>query len=126
MKKGLLLVAVFLSGCWGFQQGSLDDADLFNWENESVTMAQFVRDHKKCLGAPDRPTQQNRLQKFLLPQKPYTIPKWDGLWATFESRQYGETGQRISLSVPSGTGYAAPSSYRRCMMRKEYYLLGYN
>ncbi|MHA1550109.1 MAG: hypothetical protein ACTSXV_01485 [Alphaproteobacteria bacterium] len=89
-------------------------------------MRQFVRDHKKCLGAPDRAVRPTRIQKFLLPDKPYTIAKWDSIWATFESRQYGEAGQRISLSIPSNGGYAAPNSYRRCMIRKNYLLIGYN
>ncbi|MBN2675666.1 MAG: hypothetical protein JXR30_00240 [Alphaproteobacteria bacterium] len=119
-------MSLFLCGCWGFQEGSLDDADVFHWENETVTMSQFVRDHKHCLGAPERATRPNRIQKFLLPNKPYTIAKWDSLWATFESRQYGETGQRISLSIPSQGGYDSPNSYRRCMIRKGYLLIGYS
>lgn len=124
--KGIHLVfLLFLTGCWGAQQGSLDDADVFHWENETVTMRQFVRDHKKCLGAPERATRPSRIQKFLLPYKPYTVAKWDSLWATFESRRYGEVGQRISLSVPSNTGYASANSYRRCMLRKNYALIGY-
>ena len=125
MRGRILILLLFLGGCWGMQQGSLEDADLFHWENDHVTMRQFVRDHKKCLGAPERAVRPSRIQKFLLPYKPYTVPRWDWLWATFESKQYGETGQRISLSVPSNGGYSSPDRYRRCMIKRNYAEIGY-
>ncbi len=121
-----LLIVFLLSGCFGFQKGDISNADVFHWENDKVTIGQFVVDHKQCLGVYGAPAQQSSWQKMLLPFKPYTVPQWDSIWATFENRDTQETGQRIAYSVPSNSGYASPSSYRKCMMKRDYYLVEYS
>jgi len=121
---GIVLCGM-LSGCFGIQSGSLDDADVFHWENDYATFPQFVQDHKRCLGVTDNPTPYSRFQKLLMPYRPYTVPKWDSIWATFESRGGAETSQRIALSVVSNSGFDSPSSYRKCMLKTGYYLLDY-
>jgi len=93
--------------------GSLDDATVYHWEHDHATMSKFVQDHKNCLGSTGS-GQRSRFANMLSPMEPATVPQWDSLWATFESRGHREVGQRIAFSIPSGES-GQLHSYRGCM-----------
>ena len=119
---GCFVLVLLLPGCLTFPvPGNLDDAQVFHWENENVIMAKFITDHKSCLGVKgNKPKTQ--MSNIFNNMKPNTVPKWDGLWATFESRDYREAGQRIAFSVPSDGGNAIGNNYKRCMENLGYRL----
>ncbi len=112
-----------LCACSSPNGGSIDNATILNWENESVTTEQFVRDHKACLGI-TQPSYmpRSRLSKLLSPNQGTRMPDWDGLWVTFQSNEYRDVGQRALLSVPSNTTSKSVGSYRKCMFRRGYLL----
>ena len=121
----MLKVILFLGlvGCASPNSGSIDNATILNWENESVTTEQFVRDHKACLGI-NQPSYmpRSRLAKLLSPNQSARMPDWDGLWVTFQSNEYKDVGQRSLLSVPRNTTSKSVGSYRTCMFRRGYLL----
>ena len=121
----MLKVILFLGlvGCASPNSGSIDNATILNWENESVTTEQFVRDHKSCLGI-NQPSYmpRSRLAKLLSPNQSARMPDWDGLWVTFQSNEYKDVGQRSLLSVPRNTTSKSVGSYRKCMFRRGYLL----
>lgn len=119
----LFLGFIGLLGCASPNGGSIDDATILNWENESVTTEQFVRDHKSCLGI-NTPSYmpRSRLAKLLSPNQSARMPDWDGLWVTFQSNEYRDVGQRALLSVPRNTTSKSVGSYRKCMFRRGYLL----
>ncbi len=118
----LLIYTLFLNGCLAFPTpGNLDDAHVFHWENNYVTMEKFIDDHKSCLGVRGIQT-KTQASNIFNNMKPKTVPKWDSLWATFESRSYKEAGQRIAFSIPSEGGNGNANNYRRCMLDLGYYL----
>ena len=104
MRFRYIVFALVLSACASANRGSIDDATILNWENESVTMEQFVRDHKSCLGI-NEPSYmpRSRIAKLLSPNQSSIMPDWDGLWVTFQSNEYRDIGQRALLSVPRNT-----------------------
>ncbi|MCL2017607.1 MAG: hypothetical protein FWG80_02445 [Alphaproteobacteria bacterium] len=112
-----------LVGCSSPRGGSIENATVLNWENEMVTTEQFVRDHKVCLGI-TKPAHQprSRAAKLLMPNQASQMPDWDGLWVTFQSNEYRDTGQRMLLSVPPNTASRSIGSYRKCMFRRGYLL----
>ena len=118
-------IAFFLlfSACASVNRGNIDNATILNWENESVTMEQFVRDHKACLGI-TRPSYmpRSRIAKLLAPNQSAQMPDWDGLWVTFQSNEYKDIGQRSLLSVPRNGTSKTVGAYRRCMFRRGYLL----
>ena len=67
--------ALLLAACSSPNRGSIDNATILNWENESVTMEQFVRDHKSCLGT-DREsyTPRSRIAKLIAPNQSWPWP----------------------------------------------------
>ena len=110
-----------LTGCLAFPTpGNIEDANVFHWENNYVTTGKFIQDHKSCLGVRGQQTKTQGSNIFNN-MKPKTVPKWDGLWATFESRDFKEAGQRIAYSIPSEGGNSNMSNYKKCMIS-----LGYN
>ncbi len=115
--------ALLLVACSSPNRGSIDNATILNWENESVTMEQFVRDHKSCLGI-DREsyTPRSRIAKLIAPNQSAQMPDWEGLWVTFQSNEYKDAGQRSLLSVPRNTTSKTVGAYRRCMFRRGYLL----
>lgn len=123
MRFKYLVLLLALSGCASVNRGSIDDATVLNWENESVTMEQFVRDHKTCLGI-DEPSYmpRSRIAKLLSPNQSNIMPDWDGLWVTFQSNEYRDVGQRSLLSVPRNTTSKTVGAYRKCMFRRGYLL----
>ncbi len=123
MRFKYLVLLLALSGCASVNRGSIDDATVLNWENESVTMEQFVRDHKTCLGI-DEPSYmpRSRIAKLLSPNQSSIMPDWDGLWVTFQSNEYRDVGQRSLLSVPRNTTSKTVGAYRKCMFRRGYLL----
>ena len=114
---------LLLSACASVNRGSIDDATILNWVNESVTMEQFVRDHKACLGI-NEPSYmpRSRISKLLSPNQSNIMPDWDGLWVTFQSNEYKDVGQRALLSVPRNTTSKSVGAYRKCMFRRGYLL----
>ncbi len=118
-----IFLALALTSCASVNRGNLDNATVLNWENESVTTEQFVRDHKACLGI-DRPAHQprSRISKLLAPNQSGQMPDWDGLWVTFQSNEYRDVGQRSLMSVPRNTTSKTVGAYRRCMFRRGYLL----
>lgn len=118
-----IVLFVGLIGCASPNSGSIDNATILNWENESVTTEQFVRDHKACLGI-NQPSYmpRSRLAKLLSPNQSARMPDWDGLWVTFQSNEYKDVGQRSLLSVPRNTTSKSVGSYRKCMFRRGYLL----
>ncbi|MCL2439198.1 MAG: hypothetical protein FWD15_01660 [Alphaproteobacteria bacterium] len=115
---GLLL----LSACYTVpDQGDLDDATVYHWENEFITMEQFVRDHKACLGV-QKTRRRNSFENLLYGHEPEVVPRWDSLWATFESRGFQEAGQRVMFSIPAGQGDVKLHNYRACMIGRGYRL----
>ena len=123
MRIKFIVLLLALTACASVNRGSLDDATILNWENESVTMEQFVRDHKACLGI-DRPSYmpRSRISKLLSPNQSSIMPDWDGLWVTFQSNEYRDVGQRALLSVPCNTTSKSVGAYRRCMFGRGYLL----
>ena len=85
MRIKYLVLFFALSACASINRGSIDDATILNWENESVTMEQFVRDHKACLGI-TKPSYmpRSRISKLIAPNQSNIMPDWDGLWVTFQ------------------------------------------
>ncbi len=113
-----------LGACGIYQETSLDDATIYHWENKYVTMQTFVDDHKKCLGVGTvRVT--SWLNNLLDPATPRTIPRWNGIWATFQSRESGETAQPIAVSASSRQSSASPDVYEDCMLQMGYTLVNY-
>ena len=120
---GVLLAVFALVGCASPNRGSIDDATILNWENEAVTMEQFVRDHRSCLGIYDPDyLPRSRIAKLLSPNQSTMMPDWDGLWVTFQSNEYNDVGQRALLSVPRNQSSRTVGAYRRCMFRRGYLL----
>ncbi|MDR1009294.1 MAG: hypothetical protein LBL52_03515 [Rickettsiales bacterium] len=110
-----LLILALLGACYTLpDNGNLEEATVFHWENEQVTLPKFITDHKGCLGLKGRP-QRNSMESLLYSTEPMTVPRWDSLWATFESRGYKEAGQRMSFSIPSGLGDPEINGYKTCM-----------
>lgn len=118
-----IFLALALASCASVNRGNIDNATVLNWENESVTTEQFVRDHKACLGI-TRPAHQprSRISKLLAPNQSGQMPDWDGLWVTFQSNEYRDVGQRNLMSVPRNTTSKSVGAYRRCMFRRGYLL----
>ncbi|MBD5405377.1 hypothetical protein HDR59_02395 [bacterium] len=116
-----LIPVLLLAACSIPTRGEIENANVYHWENNNVVMAKFIEDHKACLGVKyTKP--RSRIQNLMDPMTPYTIPKWDGMWATFESRGHREVGQRIAFSVPSNTSVGLESSYKKCMINLGYRL----
>ncbi len=117
------MTVIALGGCASPNRGSIDDATILNWENEAVTMEQFVRDHRSCLGI-NEPSYlpRSRIAKLLSPNQSALMPDWDGLWVTFQSNEYKDVGQRALLSVPRNQSSKTVGAYRRCMFRRGYLL----
>ena len=118
----LILIAT-VAACASPNRGNIDDATVLNWENEAVTMEQFVRDHKACLGV-NKPSYmpRSRISKLLAPNQSGQMSDWDGLWVTFQSNEYKDTSQRSLLSVPRNTTSKTVGAYRKCMFRRGYLL----
>lgn len=123
MRIKYLALMMILAACSSPNRGSIDNATVLNWENESVTMEQFVRDHKACLGI-TKPSYmpRSRISKLLAPNQSGQMPDWDGLWVTFQSNEYTDAGQRSLMSVPRNTTSKTVGAYRRCMFRRGYLL----
>lgn len=123
MRIRYLFIFLALLGCASPNRGSIDNATILNWENESVTMEQFVRDHKACLGI-TKPSYmpRSRIFNMLAPNQSGLMPDWDGLWVTFQSNEYRDVGQRSLLSVPRNTTSKSVGAYRKCMFRRGYLL----
>ncbi|MCL2748848.1 MAG: hypothetical protein FWE50_02115 [Alphaproteobacteria bacterium] len=117
------LILPLLVGCASPNSGLIENATVLNWENDAVTMEQFVRDHKNCLGI-TRPAHmpRSRVAKLLSPNQSAQMPNWDGLWVTFQSNEHRENGQRALMSVPPNSSSKSVGAYRRCMMRRGYLL----
>ena len=116
------LTGIFLSSCNSFPyNGDINNATVYHWENDYVTMKQFITDHKLCLGVKGNYVGSQE-QNIFNNMKPRTIPRWDNLWATFESRDFREAGQRISFSLPSEGGSNSFNSYKKCMETAGYNL----
>ena len=75
MRIKYIAFALILTACASANRGSIDDATILNWENESVTMEQFVRDHKACLGI-NKPSYmpRSRIAKLLAPNQSGVMP----------------------------------------------------
>ena len=117
----ILIPMIFLEACSIPTRGEIENATVYHWENPNVVMAKFIEDHKACLGIKyTKP--KSRIQSLMDPMTPYTIPKWDGMWATFESRSHREVGQRIAFSVPSNSSANLESAYKKCMLNLGYRL----
>ena len=123
MRIKILPLLLILTACASANRGSIDDATILNWENEAVTMEQFVRDHRSCLGI-NEPSYlpRSRIAKLLSPNQSSVMPDWDGLWVTFQSNEYKDVGQRALLSVPRNQSSKTVGAYRRCMFRRGYLL----
>jgi hypothetical protein len=124
MKKLLSLsLSLSLLACASPNGGSIDNATILNWEKETVTTEQFVRDHKRCLGI-TRPAHmpRSRIANLIAPNQSGQMPDWDGLWVTFQSNENRDVGQRSLMSVPPNTSSKSVGSYRRCMFGRGYLL----
>ncbi|MCL2331414.1 MAG: hypothetical protein FWC61_02605 [Proteobacteria bacterium] len=126
MKKSFFLLCALFFTVWGCSSpngGSIDNATILNWENDHVTLAQFVRDHRACLGitAPAH-IPRSRAAKLLMPSGASQMPNWEGLWVTFQSNENQDIGQRMLMSVPPNTTSKSVGSYRRCMFSRGYLL----
>lgn len=123
MRIKYLALVLILSSCASMNRGSIDNATILNWENEAVTTEQFVRDHKSCLGIRQNQYQpRSRIAKLIAPNQSGMMPKWDGMWVTFQSNEYRDVGQRSLMSVPRNTASNTIGAYRRCMFRRGYLL----
>ena len=110
-----LFAILSISSCNSFPyNGDINNATVYHWENDYVTMKQFIADHKLCLGIKGNYI-GSQAQNIFNNMKPRTIPQWDNLWATFESRDFREAGQRISFSLPSEGSSNSFNSYKKCM-----------
>lgn len=123
MRIKFLAILLILAGCSSPNRGNIDNATVLNWENESVTIEQFVRDHKMCLGI-TKPSHlpRSRIAKLIAPNQSAMMPDWGGLWVTFQSNQYKDVGQRSLLSVPRNATSKSIGAYRRCMFQLGYLL----
>jgi len=123
MRMLKIILLLVLCACSSPNSGSIDNATILNWENESVTTEQFVRDHKACLGI-TQPSYmpRSRIAKLISPTQHSRMPDWDGLWVTFQSNEYRDVGQRALLSVPRNTTSKSVGAYRKCMFRRGYLL----
>jgi len=123
MKKITLCFILLLTACSSPNTGNIDDATILNWENERVTTEQFVKDHKKCLGA-DKPAHipRSRIAKLLSPNQSEQMPDWGGMWVSFQSNEYTDTGQRSLMSVPKNSSSKTVGYYRKCMFARGYLL----
>lgn len=123
MQIKFLTVCLLLVACASPNKGSIDDANVLNWENEAVTTEQFVRDHKSCLGITrSAHTPRSRIAKLIAPNQTDQMPDWDGLWVTFQSNEFEGAGQRSLMSVPKNSSSKSVGSYRKCMFRRGYLL----
>jgi hypothetical protein len=123
MKIKFLPLCLILISCASVNKGSIDDATVLNWENDSVTNEQFVRDHKSCLGVTRSAHEpRSRISKLLAPNQSNQMPDWDGMWVTFQSNEYTGISQRSLMSVPPNSGSKSVGSYRKCMFRRGYLL----
>lgn len=123
IKIPLVFLTLTLASCASVNRGNIDNATILNWENEAVTTEQFVRDHKSCLGITRQAHQpRSRISKFLAPNQSGLMPDWDGLWVTFQSNEYRDTGQRSLLSVPRNAASKPIGAYRKCMFKRGYLL----
>lgn len=121
MKKYLLVFLLF--SCSSPNTGDIKNATILNWENDSVTFEQFIRDHKYCLGIKKKDYEpRSTIFKLLAPNQSAQMPKWDGLWVTFQSNEYKDIGQRSLISVPPISTSKSIGGYRRCMFRQGYLL----
>ena len=115
IKISSYLSILFLYSCNSFPyNGDINDAHIFHWEHDYVTMNKFIQDHKACLGVKGVKIGA-QAQNLFNNMKPRTIPQWDTLWATFESRDYKEAGQRIAFSIPNEGSMDSKDNYRKCM-----------
>jgi hypothetical protein len=116
-------MALALAACSSPNSGNIDNATILNWENDSVTSEQFVKDHKSCLGV-DRPAHmpRSRMAKLLMPNAGDQMPDWEGMWVTFQSNENRDIPQRYLMSRPPGTTSKSTGAYRKCMFRKGYLL----
>ena len=123
MKIYKFIAIISLYSCASVNSGSIDDATILNWENDAVTVEQFVRDHKSCLGV-NTPSHipRSRIAKLLSPNQSPQMPKWDGLWVTFQSNEYADIGQRSLMSVPPNSSSKSVGAYRKCMFKHGYLL----
>ena len=134
MKDKSLFIGRFLKGatavyglvglvaCMTFPtNGDINNATVFHWENDYVVMAKFIEDHKGCLGVKGVQV-KSQMSNLFNNMKPATVPKWDGLWATFESRDYREVGQRIAFSLPNSGANDNMNNYKKCMLDLGYRL----
>ncbi len=113
---------ILVSACNNFPyNGDINNANIFHWEHDYVVMAKFITDHKGCLGVKGVKI-GSQAQNIFNNMKPKTIPQWDSLWATFESRDYREAGQRIAFSIPNDGSTDSNNSYRKCMENLGYHL----
>lgn len=123
MRFRYLPLLLVLAACASANTGSIDDATVLNWENEAVTIEQFIRDHKNCLGVTASAHQpRSRIAKLLAPNQSSQMPDWDGLWVTFQSNEYSDVGQRVLMSIPPNSSSKSVGSYRKCMFRRGYLL----
>ena len=119
------IMLFFLSACAPMPEStSIENADIFNWQNDYVTFSKFIKDHKNCIGSGDL-TARTQLSKMFDP-KPYTITKWDGIWASFQERSRTEVGQRIFISTPSRDETVSAGEYESCMYELGYYIMDQN
>ncbi len=123
-KNLIILPILLLTGCMSAREGSFDNATVLHWENNMVTIDQFVRDHKACLGAnaTNYNSPRSSISKFFSPSTSLVQPKWDGLWVTFQSNEYSELGQRLLISEPSNISTSSLGRYRKCMFLNGYEL----
>jgi hypothetical protein len=124
MKKiALFLILPLITACSSTYKGNIDDATILNWENETVTQEQFIKDHKECLGVNrDMYEPRSKIARLIQPNIVRTVPEWSGLWATFQSNEYQGVGQRVLLSAPSNMSSNSIGVYRKCMFSKGYLL----
>lgn len=123
----IIMLFVFLTSCLTppsktRYEDNIGESTVFHWQNDFVTFPRFVEDHKYCLGIKSSNI-RSQIDKILSPLTPYNVPKWDGIWATFESRSYTDSGQRISVSTPPRHGHVRPAKYKKCMVKKKYRLI---
>ena len=120
-----LIIFFMLAACESYETASLSDADVYHWENRFVTMQTFIEDHKKCLGVKTVAV-ESKLSRLLDPASPRVVPRWDGLWATFSSRESGEMTQRIAVSSTGKQATASSEVYEECMLQAGYNAVNYN
>jgi hypothetical protein len=120
LKKIFGLTFLILGACGGtYYETHIEDAEVFHWYNKNVTRRTFLSDHKKCLGV-ENVLVNSQFNKFFSPATPKTIPRWDGIWATFASREDGEVSQPIAVGSVSGQSTASADVYADCMKALDY------